>query len=78
MRSVILGGLTYDDACCQAGDDGERQSEPVVDAEQVKDGEGGHGDEQGRDICTYRQRAQQVAHGSALLGSDGEWILIEN
>ena len=72
MRSVIFGSLTDDDTGGKTRNDGEGETQPVFDTQQVEDGEGGNGDEDGTDVGTQRQRLQQVALGSALLGTNEE------
>lgn len=72
LRGIVLSCLTNDDAGDQSADDGERQSEPVLDAQQVKDGKCGDGDEHGAYVGSQTERAKQILHGCSLLGANQE------
>ena len=67
MRCVIFSSLSDDDTCSQTADDGERQSHPVLNAEEIEDSEGRSGNQDSRNIRAKRKRVQQILHRSALL-----------
>ena len=72
LRGVIFGGLPNDDAGHQAGQNRERQAQPVAHAQQIKDGKRGHGDERCTDVGAHAQGAQKVFHRSAFFGAHQE------
>ena len=72
VRGVILGGLPDDDAGQESRDDRERQSDPVLDSQQIEDAERRAGDQQRTEIDAHTQRTEQFAHRGALLGAHEE------
>ena len=72
MRGVVLCSLSDDDTCCQTGDDGERETNPVLDTQEIEYAEGGNGDEHGADVCAKWQRTKQILHRSTFLRTNEE------
>jgi hypothetical protein len=50
VRGVVFRGLADDDTRRQACDDGEGESHPVLDAQEIQDAESSDGNEQGTDV----------------------------
>ena len=67
LRRIVFRCLANDDTRGETADDGEGQSEPVFNAQQIENDEGGDGNERGTDVCAKRQRAKQVFHGCPFL-----------
>ena len=67
MGGVIFGHLADDHARQQAAHHAQGQHPPVREAQQPEDAEGEDSDENGRQVGTAAQRAQQVLQGGAFL-----------
>ena len=69
MGCVVFGGLTDDNTRSESGYHGETETEPVLDAQHVKNTECGTGNEQSRYIGSKSQRMKKVAHSGSFLSA---------
>ena len=69
VGGVVFGGLTDDHTGSQTRDDGEGEAQPVLNTQEVEDGEGGDGNEHGTHVGAKGERTEQIPHRSALLGA---------
>ena len=72
MGGEVFRGLPDDNARHEARDDRERESDPVLDAQQAEDAERGSGDQQRAEIDAHAQRTEQFAHRGPLLRAHEE------
>ena len=72
MRSIVLRSFADDYACEEAGDHGETELPPVLEAEKIEDTEGRDTAQGSGKVGAYAHALEQLGHACAFLGADGE------